>query len=63
MSKTRHTLGEGFPGQMDKIHALKASDPAFAGLLPEYDEVNDKIHVAKTNVSPVGQDRETTLRK
>lgn len=63
MSNTPHTLGEEFPGQMDKIHALKAADPAFAGLLLEYDEVNDRIHLAETNVSPIGQDHETTLRK
>lgn len=63
MSNTPHTLGEEFTGQIDKIHALKAADPAFAGLLLEYDEVNDKIHLAETNVSPVGQDHETTLRK
>lgn len=63
MSNTPHTLGEEFPGQMDNIHALKAADPAFAGLLLEYDEVNDRIHLAETNVSPIGQDHETTLRK
>lgn len=63
MSNTPHTLGEEFPDQMDRIHALKAADPAFASLLLEYDEVNDKIHLAETNVAPVGQEHETTLRK
>lgn len=63
MSNTPHTLGEEFPGQADRIHALKVADPAFADLLRDYDEVNDKIHLAETNVAPVGQDHETTLRK
>ena len=63
MSNTPHTLSEEFPGQMDQIHALKATNPAFAGLLREYDDVNDKIHLAETNVNPVGQDHETALRK
>lgn len=63
MSNTPHTLGEEFAGQMDQIHALKVADPTFAKLLREYDEVNDKIHLAETNVAPVGQDHETTLRK
>lgn len=63
MSNTPHTLGEEFPGQMEQIHALKISDPAFAGLLREYDEVNDKIHLAEMNLAPVSQDHETTLRK
>lgn len=63
MSKTPHTLGEEFPDQMDQIHALKASDPRFAQLLADYDEVNDEIHVAETNIQPTSQDHETQLRK
>lgn len=63
MSNTPHTLGEEFPGQMDKIHALKVSDTSFAQLLTQYDEVNDEIHLAETNVQPTTQDHETQLRK
>lgn len=63
MSNTPHTLGEEFPDQMDKIHALKVSDASFAQLLVEYDEVNDEIHLAETNVQPTGHDHETELRK
>ncbi len=63
MSNTPHILSDEFPGQMDRIHALKAANPTFARLLLEYDEVNDAIHLAETNVEPVGQDHETTLRK
>lgn len=63
MSNTPHTLGEEFSDQMDKLRTLKASDPHFAQLLVEYDEVNDKIHVAEINVQPASQDHETELRK
>ena len=63
MSNTPHILSEEFPGQLDQIHALKASDPRFAKLLLEYDEVNDEIHVAETNVAPVTEEHETELRK
>lgn len=63
MSNTPHTSAEEFPGQMDRIHALKVSDPDFAELLSWYDEVNDEIHLAETNVQPTGQDHETELRK
>ena len=63
MSNTPHTLGEEFPDQMDKIHALKVSDSRFAQLLVDYDEVNDQIHTAETNIQPVSQDHETALRK
>ena len=63
MSNTPHTLSEEFPGQMDKIHALKASDSRLAQLLLDYDVVNDEIHVAETNIEPTSQDHETELRK
>lgn len=63
MSNTPHTLSEEFPDQMERIHALKVSDTSFARLLVEYDEVNDAIHLAETNVAPTAQDHETELRK
>ncbi len=63
MSNTPHTLGEEFPGQLDAIHALKASDERFAALLEEYDAINDKIHLAETRVAPIGDAAEGQLRK
>ncbi|HMN37710.1 MAG TPA: DUF465 domain-containing protein [Hyphomicrobium sp.] len=63
MSNTPHTLAEEFPGQTDAIHELKVSDPAFAKLLEEYDDVNDQIHLAETNVKPVEHLHEVELRK
>lgn len=63
MSNTPHTLGDEFPEQLERIHALKASDSSFAKLLLEYDEVNDDIHLAETSVVPVSQNYETDLRK
>lgn len=63
MSNTPHTLAEEFPGQADAIHRLKVSDPRFARLLEEYDEVNDKVHLAETNVRPMDHFEEEKLRK
>lgn len=63
MSNTPHTLSSEFPGQMDKIHKLKVSDAHFARILKEYDEVNDQVHRAGTNVEPVEQLVEVDLRK
>jgi len=63
MSNTPHTLGDEFPDQMEAIHNLKVSDPAFARLLEEYDDVNDQIHLAETKVKPVDQLHEVQLRK
>ena len=63
MSNTPHTLGEEFPGQLDAIHALKARDEHFARVLAEYDEVNDRIHLAETRVEPLSEEHETALRR
>lgn len=63
MSNTPHTLGDEFPDQMEAIHNLKVSDPAFARLLEEYDDVNDRVHLAETKVKPVDQLHEVELRK
>ena len=63
MSNTPHTLGAEFPDSLEAIHALKASDPAFAKLLRDYDEINDKVHRAETRLDAVGEDAEHALRK
>lgn len=63
MSNTPHTLSDEFPDQMDRIHELKVSDAHFARILKEYDEVNDQVHLAETNVDPVEQLAEVELRK
>jgi len=63
MSNTPHTLAEEFPEQIDAIHKLKTEDRHFARLLKEYDEVNDQVHRAETNIEPVGQFGEVELRK
>ena len=63
MSNTPHTLGDEFPDQMDRIHALKLADVSFAKLLQNYDAVNDKIHRAETNIEPVSNEIETEWRK
>lgn len=63
MSNTPHTLAEEFPGQSEAIHKLKTTDAHFARLLREYDDVNDQIHRAETNVAPIEQLAENDLRK
>lgn len=63
MSNTPHTLHEEFPDDMDKIHALKVSNPEFAQVLEKYDQINDQIHRAETRIEPVSEEVEETLRK
>ncbi|MBA4324737.1 MAG: hypothetical protein C0426_06735 [Rhodobacter sp.] len=63
MSNTPHTLHEEFPADAKKISALKASDPRFAKLLIDYDEVNDKVHRAETRLDLRTEDEEEALRR
>lgn len=63
MSHTPHELADDFPGQTDKIHALKTANAHFARLMDEYHEINREVHRAETNVEPVDQLAETEMRK
>lgn len=63
MSNTPHTLHEEFPAEAQKISALKVSDPHFAGLLVEYDVINDKVHRAESRLDAVSETEEEVLRK
>lgn len=63
MSNTPHALVDEFPLQKDRIHELKLSDPHFKKLFDQYHDVNDAIHRAETNVEPMDQFAEETLRK
>lgn len=63
MSHVPHELAEDFPGQEDKIHALKTSNAHFARLMEEYHDINRGVHRAETNVEPVEQLAETEMRK
>ncbi|MBZ4022251.1 hypothetical protein CKO11_07250 [Rhodobacter sp. TJ_12] len=63
MSNTPHTLGEDFPYEIEKVHSLKVVNLHFAKLLEDYDEVNDKVHRAETNVEPLEHFAEVHLRK
>lgn len=63
MSHTQHELTEDFPNSAEKIHALKLSDHHFARLVEDYHQLNRRIHRAETNIEPIEQMAETTLRK
>jgi uncharacterized protein YdcH (DUF465 family) len=63
MSNTPHTLSDEFPDQMEAIHKLKVENPEFAKLLQQYDEVNDQVHLAETNLEPTDDLNEVELRK
>ncbi|MFN3722508.1 MAG: YdcH family protein [Paracoccaceae bacterium] len=63
MSNTPHDLAEEFPGQSDKIHALKLADAHFAKLLEQYTEINRAVHRAETRVDSLSEEAEAALRR
>lgn len=63
MSHTPHELAADFPELAGRIHDLKISDGHFARLLGEYEEVNAAVHRAETNIEPMSEEAEGTLRK
>ncbi|MFM2355643.1 MAG: hypothetical protein RLZZ528_1379 [Pseudomonadota bacterium] len=63
MSHTPHELADDFPGQADRIHALKRGDPHFARLATDYHEVNRAVHRAETRVDLLSEEEEEHLRK
>lgn len=63
MANTPHTIQDEFPGESDKISALKTSDAHFARMLEEYDEVNDKVHRAEARIDAVSEEHEEALRR
>lgn len=63
MSHTPHELAEEFPGQAERIQALKARDAHFARLAEDYHAVNRAVHRAETRVEPMGEAEEAQLRR
>lgn len=63
MSHTPHQLIEEFPQHVDAIARLKAEDAHFAKLVDTYNEVNQRVYLAESNVQPMEQLAEEQLRK
>ena len=63
MSHTPHELAEEFPDKREAISILKEENAHFARLAEEYHVLNRRIHRAETNVEPLMDLDELTLRK
>ncbi len=63
MGNTPHTLQDEFPGEAEKITALKTSNAHFARLLEEYDAVNDQVKRAEARIDAVSEEHEDGLRR
>jgi uncharacterized protein YdcH (DUF465 family) len=63
MTHTPHELAAEFPEAVERLHALRESNPHFARLADEYHEVNRAIHRAETRVEPMTDEAEAELRR
>jgi uncharacterized protein YdcH (DUF465 family) len=63
MSHVPHELAEDFPADVEKIRALKGSDPHFARLAEQDHDINRAVHRAETGVEPCDELAETQMRK
>ncbi len=63
MSNTPHTLQEEFPGEAEKLSAMKVANAHFARLLADYDAVNDKVHRAESRLDLITEEEEEGLRR
>ena len=63
MSHTPHELSEEFPDHVERIHELKQTNAHFMKLAEEYHVINRAIYRAETNLEPVDNMVEETMRK
>ncbi|MFQ5562516.1 MAG: YdcH family protein [Parvularculaceae bacterium] len=63
MPYSSHDLPEEFPQDADRLQALKDSDPHFARLAEEYNEVNGEILRIETEEEAASDERLVDLRK
>lgn len=58
-----HELAADFPGQADRIHALREADAHFRTLTDRYHAANRAVHRAEDRTEPVSEAEETRLRR
>ena len=63
MSHTPHELADDFPGQADRIHALKTANAHFARLVDQYVLINRAVHRAESRIDTLSEEVEAALRR
>lgn len=63
MSHTPHELAQDFPELAALMSDLKTRDAHFAKLAQDYNDLNEAVHRAETNLEPVEDLVEGDLRK
>ncbi|WP_159952703.1 MULTISPECIES: YdcH family protein [unclassified Rhizobium] len=63
MSNTPHRLADEFPERLALLRRLREEDRHFSRQCEEYETINDKIHLAETDIQPVDDLHMTEMRK
>lgn len=63
MTHMPHDLAADFPGQADKISAMRQNDAHFARLADAYHAANKAVYLAETNLEPTSDAHLVSLRK
>lgn len=63
MDLLNHDLAHEFPHHLDKMRALKASEPHFAKLFTEYDNCNRAIAHYELGAAVIGEGALEALKK
>lgn len=58
-----HHLGDEFPEYKDKIHEMKVSNPHFAKLLDNYDEVDKEIYRIEEEIETPSDEYTEEMKK
>lgn len=63
MSHTPHDLPKEFPEHQERLRELKQSDPQFARLVADYEQINDEVFKAESHMQPTEELHEHELKK
>jgi len=63
MTHTPHELATDFPDHADRIAQLRQNDAHFARLAEAYDDINNEVHRAETNIEPTSDHHMTEMRR
>ena len=62
MAITHHKLGVDFPEYRQAIHDLKMSNPQFAKMIKQYDELDDEIYRIEAEIETPSDEYTESLK-
>ena len=63
MGDTPHELRAEFPDKVERLHALKVSNPEAAKIMDVYHDINREIHRIEIDVAPASDETLEDLKK